>query len=453
MPVRCADLALAVELIPHPIGRRLPDAPGTIEVKARLRLVNASSDALTSVDLRLHRLLRVRSAAEGESLRSLVVRQEPEQVGDTLEVSRVTLDLPAPLAPGGSFLVELGCRGPVVGYRETWPYVHDSVQCDHALLRAESFWYPWPAGPRGESDRDALLRHAKGVETARVTVRAPAGWRVTVPGGRPSPAATAGDELCLEHPPQGVVLAAGRYGEVSQGPVTVLHRPGHRRWAQAVLATCQGALEQLQVWLGRPPYLPERPLTIVEIPPGWGSVNLGDVILQEWSRSPRAAGATAAHELAHFWTPPDADRFHEALANHLEALLEEEHSPGRGFHQALAPRLAVLDDARAMAVPLVGAAGHPLLDEVSRAKGTVALALLDRLLGREPLLAVLALWLRESPTGPSDLAAFLERELPDRAGLHDFLEDWFWGHRPIAPCSASGSVERTVAAIAARYRD
>ena len=444
-----ASFNLTLLLEPHPVSAIIPDAPGQVRVHATLRVRNPGSDTAARVVFYLYRLLAVNSARLPHTEEPLRVRQRPQRAG-FMEVNRVTLDLPRTLAPGGAIDVSMHYGGPLVGYREVMPYVHDSVQRQFALLRPESLWYPVPAGPRPEG-LDTILGRASVPPPAHIAVEVPNGWLTVVPGAVPGGTARA---FQVDAPPLGLIVVAGRFRRVAEGAVTLVYLPGYRTWAERALAVCRLTEDTLRDWLGDPLPWRRRGLSIVQVPRGWGSQNLGDVILQEGPQSSRQMLPALAHEVAHFWTPLDRDRFHEGLANYLQALIEEQVRPGQGFFASLVPRLPVLWDPAAMAEPLVGASAHAELDRVSRDKGALALAVLDTLLGRPVLLRVVRDWLHlphAEEAGAEEFASYVTARLADHPkDVSRLVHDWFRGESLIPP-PVSRLVPQAVRELAARY--
>lgn len=212
-----ASLNLTLLLEPHPVSAIIPDAPGQVRVHATLRVRNPGSDPAARVVFYLYRLLAVNSARLPHTEEPLRVRQRP-QCAEFMEVNRVTLELPRPLAPGGEIDVSTHYGGPLVGYREVMPYVHDSVQRQFALLRPETLWYPVPAGPRPEG-LDTILRRAER-STAGPHRRGSAQWLAgAVPGGTAR-------AFQVDAPPLGLIVVAGRFRRVAEGAVTLVYLPG-----------------------------------------------------------------------------------------------------------------------------------------------------------------------------------------------------------------------------------
>lgn len=445
-----ASLDLALTLEPHPVSSIIPDAPGQVRARATLRVRNSGPDSTTRVVLYLYRLLAVDAARLTRTAEPLRIRQMPQRAG-FMEVNRVTLGLPRPLAPDGEIDISVHYGGPLVGYREVMPYVHDSVQRQFALLRPETLWYPVPAGPRAESLR-TILRRAAPAPPTHIAVEVPDGWLTVVPG---AVRGGTGDKFRVDVSPFGLIVVAGRFHRIASGVGPLFYLPGHRAWAERASAMCRMTEDTLRDWLGEPLPWRQRGLTIVQVPRGWGSQNLGDVILQEGPQPRQQILPALAHEVAHFWTPMDRDRFHEGLANYLQALVEERARPGHGFFASLAPRLPVLWDPPLMARPLVGAGAHGDLDRVSRDKGALALSVLEALVGRPVLLRVLRDWLHlphAEEAGPDEFATFVTARLTAHPGdVSRLVQDWFRGGSRIGP-PLSALVPQALRELADRYR-
>jgi len=451
LTVRICACDLDVKLSPDPISALVPDAPGTVEATCRLRIENASHRPLVRWTFLLYRLLQLEAATtDDEPRRMLPVHQATRMVAGVpgMAVNCVTVTLPRTLMPGESAGIRMAYQGRLVGYREAMPYVHDSVLRDFALLRPETLWYPVSGGPTLTTMRRTLA-----VPDCTLTVTAPEGWRVLVPQST-AQGALDRPRFQVEHDAHGLHLIAGRYRELATADARIHYLPGHRGWAREVLRASECAQTALRSWLGEPLSRRQGTLTVVEIPKGWGSQSLPGFILQAGAFGPDRLFAEVVHEVAHFWTPRcDPNRFcDEGMAHYLEALLAEERDPGRGFASSMAGHLEALrQHPDALGVPLTAAADRSDAEIVSRHKGAVALAVLDRLLGRTRLLEILDRFLHEVPEAQADAAAFagfLEAEASWEA--KQFVREWFRGPARLSP-PASGPAEEALSRLCAPY--
>ena len=456
MTLRVQRCELDLTLLPQPRNHPVGDAPGRIEGACTLRLHNQGRRTVSRVHLLLYRLLRVTGATQ-DGNRALALRQSvrhlPVRDMPNLYVNRVSLALAEDLGPGQETDLHLRYAGALVGYRELFPYAHDAVHPDIAVLRPESLFYP-VVGPLSLEG----LRRAWSVPAFRVEVRHPADWTCLLPparGVRLGDGATA-FESADEAP--GLHLFAAPYTTVRGEGVLVHHRPGHQEWAQAVSSAALFARSTLQRWLGPAPAA--GPVEIAEIPPGWGSQHLPGLIAQCGGEGPEQVFRDVAHEVCHFWTPsPCADphRFcDESIAHYLEDLLVGERAGGGRGDDALLRHAAVLRERPgAVRTPLASAADGADVDIVSRHKGPVALAALERAIGKERMFGLLGSWARDPGAAGADAGAFAHfalRALRDVQAwdIGRFLDDWFFTEQ--APFDPDMSPGEALDLSLARYR-
>ncbi len=448
---------LDLELLRSPIASVIPDAPGRIRCTCTLELA-AGADPIPGVQFVLYRLLRVSAATDGPYPR-LPFRQRVHAVDGLpdMQVNAVEVELPAPIAPGERRTLRLTYEGPLAGYREVMPYVHDSVQRDVAVLRPEVLWYPVPgvAGPD-------IVRRAYRTAPFEAVVRGPEGWWAAMAGARrEEPEAGAMAHFRGEEWSDGFFLVAGRYGERAAGEDFVAHHlPGHEAWAETAAEAARFAMATLTNWLG-PRAATGKRLDLVEIPEHWGSQSTPGLILEIYRDDPRHLFMEVVHEISHQWTPGvDPNRFcDEGVAHHLEARLlgarsGEEARWGAVDHR----RRWLLTHPEAARIPIAQAAEHPdHLDSVARIKGPLALAVLNACVGDQAFWNLLRGWIRSGDAPHETAADFCAhvRSWARQYGTLDagrFLEEWFEvpGTPPLQD-AADRPITEVVGALAARY--
>ena len=450
---------LHVEIVPHWLGATMPDAPGHIRCTSIMEVRGAAAEPARSAPFALYRLLSV-SAATDESGAPLTVRQNLRQVEGwpAMHVNAISVDFPEPVAQGDRQTLRLVYEGPLVGYREVMPYVHDSVQADIAVLRPEVLWYPVLGGVEGGED---IVHRAVESPPFSVSVQCPEGWWAGMAGTRREPAS--GGVVRFHARPDwsgGLYLVAGRYTEMGAGEhVAAHHLPGHEAWAGAVVESAQFAAATLTEWLGARASGHDR-LDIAEIPEHWGSQSSPGLILQVHRADPRWTFAEVAHEVSHHWTPgADPNRFcDEGMAHYLQARVEGvRYGEEDRWRDLDGRRKAVLRKAAAAETPLGRASEHPeLVETVSRCKGPLALAVLDACLGDGDFFALLRRWLGSgvSPRGTAGDFGNLVRDWgshrPDFRA-HRFVREWFEVPGPMPLEGEECPIAEAVRRCAGRY--
>ncbi len=253
---------LDVKLLPSPVASVMPDAPGHIRCTCTLEIV-AATGLVWRAHFVLYRLLRVSAITDGAG--ALLAFREHLHAVDGLpdmQVNALEVDFPAPMAPGERRTLRLSYEGPLVGYREVMPYVHDTVLGDVALLRPEVLWYPVP----GQADA-SIVRRAGRTPPFGAVVRGPEGWWATMAGARRDSDTPAHADVLArfqgENCSAGFFPVAGLYGERAAGEqFTAHHLPGHAAWAETAVAAARFAVETLT----RAPPVPGTPRP--DPPPG-----------------------------------------------------------------------------------------------------------------------------------------------------------------------------------------
>ncbi len=446
--LRALAYDLDIELLPVPSEHPIADAPGRIGVSCTVRLRNEGRRPASQVHLLLYRLLRILSAAEWNATeKPLLLRQSVRRMSvegaDTLYVNAVTLSLAQELEPGRETTLRLHYGGTLVGYREAFAYVHDSVQRDVAVLRPEVLWYPLIARASWEGFLSALS-----VPHFHMTVHLPERWDCFVASSEASDRTHRQVQFTSATPSLGMYLIAGRYGHLHRGEIHVHHLPGREEWARAACSAASFARSTLRSWLG-PPAFGEDRVTIVQIPAGWGSQNLPGMITQTGESDPERTFREVVHEVAHFWTPlGDPNRFcDEAMAHFLEDLLEREKNGEQRGEAAFARHLdALRDSPGALRAPLATAAGRLEIDVISRHKGPLALAVLDASIGRARFFQLLRDWVANpvaAGASAGTFAEFVRRALVGEQAwnVQKFLDDWFYSEsdtiQPNLPIAAA----------------
>ena len=220
---------------------------------------------------------------------------------------------------------------------------------------------------------------------------------------------------------------------LEQGGLRLYHFPDDHAGAKVIVGRVAEAVDLLTAWLG--PLGREPSFAIMEIPTGWGSqAHLAGGIMQtaEAFEDPRDL-RELYHELSHLWNAPDIDppsaRWNEGLAMYLQSILAEEiegWDERSEYLEFRADRLLRAIDANpsVQGVPFADY-GQEGLTDYSYATGLLFFFVLEELLGREELLAILrGHYQQHRAVGTTfgDLEAALTRGASRDLG--PFLEEW-----------------------------
>jgi aminopeptidase N len=409
---------------------------------ARIVLTNPSEVPVRDVSLLLYRLLQVRDVRddEGHDL-PFTQRVVAFEDFDKLQVNQVLVTLPRPLAPAARTALRIRYEGHLLGYSETGMlYVKDRIDPDFTIVRPDAFAYPEPGYPSQVLRRSA----ARWSFTYSARVRVPKGL-VVANGGRLDGTDEAGDRTTFRYtslkPSWRMDFAIAKYGELSAGPVRVLYLPDDAAGATAAAEAAGKALELFARWFGPRPQ--STPLTVIEIPEGWGSQTDVTTIIQTAAafRDPKQH-RQLFHELSHLWNPPDTDlpspRWNEGLASFLEYLAVQELT-GEPVVDARADRLVARlreqlpahPEWREVALVDYGRKG---LTDLSYSVGALFFDLVHRLAGVEAFHRIIGRYVADYGARggtTKDLVDMIRRTSPvDLSQLiHDWIETTAWTDR------------------------
>jgi hypothetical protein len=446
----CTHYDLSLAIVPEAMHPAYTLYGGTIQVDCTATIENRTTAPVRTVPLLLYRLLHVDEVSDASGA-ALPFSQAVVALSDLrrMQVNTVEVSLLAALPAGASTRLRLRYGGPVCGYTEVYPYVHDHVSERYTLLRREVLWFPVVARSLDGCWRDA--------STFDLVVHVP---RSDAAAREPWIAITNGQCCEVKSGPEGlryrwhtteaqgrltVACAPFRQADISPD-VSLYYLPEDEVGAQVVARAMVRTRELCTAWFG---LMPARSLRIVEIPGGWGSEASATLILQtgeafqakgsDDADAYRRALSRAGHELIHLWGVPSAEehvsRFlDEGITQYLEALLLREEAGEDAYWKRLNDyRSYFLSSGEAAAsVPLAQAGLHDTVREaVSRGKGPWLMCVLHHLLGERTLVALRAFFDRYRDRGATleDFqAAMTDAVSADAdAGLTTFFQEWLWG--------------------------
>ena len=407
---------------------------GSLEGVARMKIENVSDRPTETVPLLLNRLMSFSDILD-EQGHSLEYDQDVSTFADEpkKQVTHALVSLPEPLPPGKATTLEMRYAGYLVGYTETGSiYIRDRIDEEFSILRVDAHAFPsigvlsWMGNrmaPRGDFTFRAqitvpeTLTVASGGELVERTVR---DGRATFTYRSTAPVPF-------------LNLPIAKYELLEQGGLRLYYFPSDHKGAKVIVGRVAEAVDLMTQWFGP---LGQRPaFTIMEIPSGWGSqAHLAAGIMQtaEVFEDPSDL-RELYHELSHLWNAPDIDqpsaRWNEGLAMYLQSIMAERLDGWETRAEYLEHRaerlLRAFDtDPSAQGVPFADYGQNGLTD-YSYATGLLFFFVLEELLGREELLAILRAHYQEHREGGTTFEDF-EEALRGAASrdLGPFLEEW-----------------------------
>ncbi len=420
---------LQVDIQRHLSG--IPDAPGRIAVTGVITLRNRTRRPVSRATLLLYRLLTLDSLGDSRAVRPIRWRQHVRGLRDEseLQVNVVTLTFDEPLREATSCTVALSYSGPLVGYREVFPYAHDAVERDRMVVRREVLWHPVAGPPTVAGFFRGLLAPAEFVVRATL----PDGWWGAMPQLR-STFDPASHTCRAAGTSAGLSLVGGAFDHfhpVSGDEQVVVHAaPPHREWASRVSAGIQLASECLSTWVGESPN--GEPWDVIEVPAHWGSETTPVALLIQHRDDEQGVFQEAVHETAHRWAVLAGDRFcDESLAHYLEMLVLTAAWGTPYREQTLRDwqtQLKTAPEAAATPIQTGAMRTHDHVDLVTRVKGPLALAVLHGALGDDGFFSLLHRWFASPDLASrtaSDFAVHVAAAASAQFDAPGFVADWF----------------------------
>lgn len=403
---------------------------------SRIDLRNPSSESVREASFLLYRLLRVTAVRDGHG-QALPFRQATVAFDDfpKLQVNHVTVDLSTPLAPGARATIAVQFDGHLLGYAETGMlYVKDRIDRAFTILRPDAYAYPQPGYPSLAINRSAPEWSFSYV--ARITV--PDGLSVAN-GGRLESREPRGNTTTYQFsslkPSWRMDFAIAPYSALTSGPVRVLHLPGDEVGAAGVARAAGQALDLYARWFG--PRRESVPITIIEIPDGWGSqADVTTIIQSAAAFKDPERHREVYHELSHLWDVPSIERpsprWNEGLASFLEHLVTQELS-GTPIVDARANQLiawlrtSVDEHPDWRTVPLADY-GRARLTDLSYSVGALYFDLVYRLAGPEAFRRIVGGFSTRFGAQGASLRDLVEWERTNSpVDLSELNQDWIFG--------------------------
>jgi hypothetical protein len=351
----------------------------------------------------------------------------------------VAIDLARPLPAGGTTTIEIDYTGPMVGIQESGMlYVQDSLDPEFTIIRGESAIYPHLAEPTMDS---LLYRFGRGGDAFDQFVSITVPDDVLVASGlllsdkRTKDGMTTWDYRSLQ-PNFQIMLPVAAYEVIEMAAVRIYFFAADKEGAQRVAKGIGDAMTLFESWFGT--LAEDSSFAVVEIPEGYGSQALRPTVILD-ARAFRSPSSMPElyHEISHFWNVKDPSltpaRWDEGLAMYRQEIVWREldgesadlgstwGSAFRGLKRQLDEHPEYLD------VPLIQAGERNLTSVLSYRGGQLMFALLDRHLGREPLLEVLGDFYQKYAASGATSEEFAEFFVSQAPGAKRIIDEWFLG--------------------------
>lgn len=365
------------------------------------------------------------------------------------QANEVRVYLDEPLAPGASARVDIEYGGVLVGYTETgMRYVRDRVSEDFTILRGDALAFPQP----GTASLASMRAQRREDFTFDAAVTVPEGLVVAaaVPGERSEGVEGVRWSFRSRAPVPFLLIAVASYRVISEGATRVFHFPQDSVGAARILEEATAADALYTRWFGESAR--DLPVTIMEIPEGWGSQAslTGGIIQTADSFRSAAALPELYHELAHLRHPREtevpADRWNEGLATYLQWRVAEARDPAFDFEgrmESIAASVVRDDEARPVTVEMT-AYGENGLTGLAYRSGALLFFALERRLGRETLDGCLGGWFGAFVDSGSGNEDFAESLTTCDARAAAVLDTWFVTTRWIERLRAGASLDEVV---------
>lgn len=407
---------------------------GSLKGKARITLENASERPATTVSMNLNRLLQVSEVRSGDEI-SLSFKQDVLVFTDApkKQVTHILVQLPHPVPPGRSTVVELTYSGYLVGYTETGStYIQDRIHDEFSILRIDALAFPEVGGLSQRANRRAPRTDF----TFETRISVPEGF-VVASAGELIDRSEEHDRWIWHYrstaPVPFLNLPIAKYGIIQKGGVEVFHFPEDEEGARRVLAKTFEAIDLLTEWFGT--LSAEPRLAIMEIPVRWGSqASLTAGIIQEADIFKDSKSFYPLyHELSHLWNARDMDspssRWNEGLATYLQFKIAEQLDNWGGlaeYQERLADRTLQMIEGipGAKSVPF-SRYGEEELTDLSYGTGFLFFTVLEEILGEKTLLGVIGEYYqshRDSGGSLEELKAALQQATT--RDLTTLFEEW-----------------------------
>jgi hypothetical protein len=430
--------------------------------EARLVIHNPSASPVPRVPLVLYRLFKVSRVLDGGG-RPLEFTQQVLSFEDWEEFQANFLDIApsSPIPAGGRTEVIVEYAGPLLGYTETGMlYVRDRVDKAFTILRSDCLAYPQIGIPSWNTNRSLGMPQFDYL--LRVTV--PAGLFVANGGTFVEKIESEGRTMFVYRnikPAWRIDAAVAPYKTLEDQATKsrIFHFPGDEDGARSVAAALWETLALGTKWFGPPAGF--EGFSVIEIPEGFGSQTDVTSILQTRDAFADAANLPQLyHEIAHLWGVPALDPLpsrleSEGWAMFLQYAVQESREGKAGALDRGAERCrkrfveACGKDPKAAGTPIVDY-GKLNLTDLSYNKGMLYFYLLDKLAGRDRLLAAWADFYRRYGQKGATTANFLAH-MGGNLGvdISRLNADWIYGAKSSDLLLSSASLDE----IASLYRE
>ena len=414
---------------------------GRFEADTKMTVTNKTEQAFSEVPFLLYRLLEVKKVSDNQGsalcFDQAVVKMEGPEYYRKVQANLVKVQLPKPLPPGATMILNMSYDGWVYGYSEAMAYVRDRIAEPYSLLRPDALAYPMLAQASRES-----LHNAYGTFTYDLAVTVPTGYIVAC-GGSQEKTLTKEDKTTFvfksKIPTSRIDIAAAKFKLLKDEAkkLTVYVLPEDEKNGVAVLNGVNKAVLLYSAMFGE--IKDYQGYTVIEIPDGWGAQAGDYYILQEGTPFKDLKYISRVyHEVGHSWNAkpkPEVQRcrwFDEAFAAYFESLAIREFEGEQAFQKDMETTREYFisrakSDQRNFETP-IAEYGKYELGGNSYTKGAWSLYVLHQLVGEEQFKQIIRAFLSEFRDKPADFKDFQRvAERVSRRNLDKYFNEWIYG--------------------------
>jgi hypothetical protein len=408
---------------------------GTLAGSATIVVKNLGRTPAGLIPLQLGRLLQVTAVSTREGVR-VPFTQDVVSMADwpVWQINQVYVTADPVIQPGSSRSFTVGYGGYLVGYTETgMQYVRDRVSREFTILREDALAFPRIRLPSVRETR--VMPQAEFAWRLRVAV--PTGLTVAAPVPPSARRDSAGVSTWTfegREPVPFLNVPIAEYRLFEAKDLRIFHFPGDSAGARRLNDAIGSATALYSRWFG--PVVRRGPLTVMEIPEGWGSqaALTAGIIQTADAFNTVSSLAPIYHELAHLWHQTDTDappvRWNEGLATFLQFRVANVLE-GRSLDSAM-ERLAervrrrAMDDPQVTEVPLVEYGARQLTD-LSYTVGALFFFSLYQTLGEAEFDRVMGGYAKRYRAGSTTAEFVRHLQRHSSVNLRPVLDDWLFG--------------------------
>jgi hypothetical protein len=447
----------ALTFTAYDLNIRIEPEQQRMGVRGRITLRNDSGAPQRVAVLQISSSLDWRSLQAGGMPLQFVSQPYTSDIDHTGKLSEAIVTLPQPVAPKGTFNLEVGYEGTIpldttrlkrIGVPEDeakhsdWDQISPSFTAVRGV--GHVVWYPVAMDSTSLSEAGSVfetIAHWKARQTAttiRVSLCTVASGEapitlmnertIGVPAGSLGSIGDGQSTSCTEHlfNPVGVTVPSfdvGSFGYIDKPSVRIYYTRPHKSQAENYSALVDKVAPFMHNWFGQP----RQATKVVELPDAAAApFESGTTLLTSFAADTRLAEITLAHQIAHSMFISPRAWADEGVAHFAQALWRE-HSSGRqaaldymGLHRTALTRSSNTTDPLKS---LINSAD----EEFYRSKAMFVWWMLRDMIGDPALKRVIAAYNPEDDKS----APYIERLVAaaSKRDLSWFFEDWVYNDR------------------------